>query len=90
MPLHDAVRDYLGESHAIYFEWLAVLALLLVPLVLASLVLFAMHNSTSPLNIENALLGIAAMVWINKYAAQWRYMCMCVYVCMYVHDYIYK
>jgi len=84
VPLHDAVRDYLGESHAIYFEWLAVLTLLLVPLVLTSLVLFAMHNSTSPLNIENALLGIVAMVWINKYAAQWRYICMYVYTWLYV------
>ena len=72
VPVVDALRDYLGEAHAIYFQWLGDLSQQLVPLVVISVVLFAMNNSTAPLHIETAVLGILAMMWINKYALQWR------------------
>ena len=50
----------------------------LLPLVAATVVLFAMHNSSSPLNIENAVVGVLGMLWLNLFCARWRRTMVCV------------
>ena len=71
IAVEDAMRDYLGDGHALYFKCLGVIATEMVPLVLVAVVLFAMKNSTSPLDVEQGLTGIAAMIWINASVAHW-------------------
>jgi len=71
----DAVRDYLGEAHALYFQWLGDLSQQLVPLVVMSVVLFALNNSTGD------VYGHACM-----HACIRLYMHACMHACM--HKYI--
>ena len=78
LPVVNALREYLGESHALYFLWLMQLNKELLPLVAVTVVLFAMHNSSSPLNIENAVVGVLGMLWLNLFCARWRRTMVCV------------